>query len=71
MYAIMSVNEYVTHRYYQHAEVNKNPIFKAISSIFGMEKVRGGGHVEHHAGKTINCYMKVVTITTMSRRDLR
>ena len=55
LYALMSVNEYVTHRYYQHAEFNKSPwmqaIARAVLKPFG-KKVpycRGGGHVEHHA----------------------
>ena len=55
LYGLMSVNEYVTHRYYQHAEFNKSPwlqkIAKAVLGPFGKEvpTVRGGGHVEHHA----------------------
>ena len=46
MYALMSLNEYVTHRYYQHAEFNKNPILQAL---FFKLQTDGGGHVEHHA----------------------
>jgi len=53
MYALMSVNEYITHRYYQHAEVNKEPLLqKFLCFVMNLEKfpkVRGGGHVEHHA----------------------
>ena len=30
MYAIVSFNEYVTHRYYQHAEFNKTEWMKAL-----------------------------------------
>jgi len=41
MYGLMSFSEYVTHRYYQHADVS--PIIKSRL------RFRGGGHVEHHA----------------------
>lgn len=44
MYGLMSVNEYVTHRYYQHTDVNRIPLFKSLNV-----RVRGGGHPEHHA----------------------
>ena len=44
IYMLMSFNEYITHRFYQHAEINK------IAKVFGLNfKIRGGGHVEHHA----------------------
>lgn len=43
LYALMSVNEYVTHRYYQHAGFNDLWISRLVGTI------RGGGHVEHHA----------------------
>jgi len=50
MYALMSGNEYFTHRYYQHAEYNKDTFFQAMARIFSLpKKIRGGGHVEHHA----------------------
>ncbi|KAJ1457538.1 hypothetical protein M885DRAFT_481355 [Pelagophyceae sp. CCMP2097] len=55
LYALMSINEYVTHRYYQHAEFNKSPVLRGIAKLFfgplGKEvpNIRGGGHVEHHA----------------------
>ena len=55
MYGLMSFNEYVTHRYYQHAEFNRSPWLQAIAktllSPFSREVpvVKGGGHVEHHA----------------------
>ena len=45
MYSLMSINEYLTHRWYQHAEVSKLGWWKALR----MPKVKGGGHVEHHA----------------------
>jgi len=56
LYALMSINEYFTHKYYQHAEYNTSPWFQWLARTFvfgplGREtpKVRGGGHVEHHA----------------------
>lgn len=50
MYALMSANEYFTHRYYQHAEYNKASFFQALARVFSLpSKIRGGGHVEHHA----------------------
>mmetsp|Transcript_11132 Transcript_11132/g.18903 ORF Transcript_11132/g.18903 Transcript_11132/m.18903 type:complete len:306 (+) Transcript_11132:1-918(+) len=50
MYALMSFNEYFTHRYYQHAEYNKSPFFQGLANVFNLpKKIRGGGHVEHHA----------------------
>ena len=53
MYALMSVNEYVTHRYFQHAEFNREPALQKLWCFFSRQKeapkIRGGGHVEHHA----------------------
>ena len=53
MYAIVSFNEYITHRYYQHAEFNKTDWMKKIACmVTGKEKAPkcdGGGHIEHHA----------------------
>lgn len=54
MYSLMSFSEYITHRYYQHADYNKNRMMQAVASILLRNggkghKVRGGGHVEHHA----------------------
>jgi len=65
LYALMSVNEYITHRWYQHEEFNRDhffqrmcqrialvfrgrPLFKPDGRI-NFIKIRGGGHVEHHA----------------------
>ena len=45
MYSMMSANEYITHRWYQHAEMSKVGWWKAL----GLPKIKGGGHVEHHA----------------------
>jgi len=51
MYGLMSVNEYITHRYYQHDEISKFDVLKKVRAnnpklvaVFD-----GGGHVEHHA----------------------
>lgn len=48
MYILMSVNEYITHRYYQHAEFNKNTFLQKITcfvmNIEKAPKVKGGGH---------------------------
>ena len=33
LYALMSVNEYCTHRWYQHAEFNKEPIMQAVAKF--------------------------------------
>ncbi|OUS42475.1 hypothetical protein BE221DRAFT_61534 [Ostreococcus tauri] len=53
MYALVSANEYVTHRYYQHAEFNKNETLKKVwCTLTGKKeapKIGGGGHIEHHA----------------------
>jgi len=50
LYSLMSVNEYFTHRYYQHAEYNKASFFQGLANVFNLpKKIRGGGHVEHHA----------------------
>ena len=65
LYGLMSVNEYVTHRWYQHEEFNRDLAFQrfcqAVAHLLrkrplrkadgrpNMIKIRGGGHVEHHA----------------------
>merc|ERR1719331_1572392 len=55
MYALMSVNEYATHRYFQHLEFNRPETmvsFKTLlTRVAGIEKpsLDGDGHVEHHA----------------------
>ena len=65
LYALMSVNEYVTHRWYQHEEFNRDHLFQRFCQyvarivsrrpIFmpdgrrNLIKLKGGGHVEHHA----------------------
>merc|ERR1719282_1666856 len=65
LYALMSINEYVTHRWYQHEEFNRDHSFQRfcqrVANFFSkrpmllkdgrpnMIKIKGGGHVEHHA----------------------
>ena len=55
LYALMSINEYFTHKYYQHAEFNTSPVVPVARGRFvrplgkKVPKTRGGGHVEHHA----------------------
>jgi len=53
LYSSMSINEYITHRWYQHAEFNKTPwmqkTWKFLTRAKDMPRIRGGGHVEHHA----------------------
>ena len=65
LYALMSVNEYCTHRWYQHEEFNRDHAFQRFCQRIAyvlrrrpmvkadgrnnMIKIKGGGHVEHHA----------------------
>lgn len=65
LYALMSVNEYATHRWFQHEEFNRDHGFQRFCQRVGywlrsrplynpdgrrnMIKIKGGGHVEHHA----------------------
>mmetsp|Transcript_1741 Transcript_1741/g.3564 ORF Transcript_1741/g.3564 Transcript_1741/m.3564 type:complete len:347 (-) Transcript_1741:335-1375(-) len=56
LYALMSVNEYFTHRYYQHTGFNKSEFLQSVARFFlrlkkgePVPRVGGGGHVEHHA----------------------
>ena len=68
LYALMSVNEYATHRWYQHEEFNRDHFFqrfcqRVANVVKGRPltlegptgprantiKLKGGGHVEHHA----------------------
>jgi len=49
MYALMSANEYVTHRYYQHNEIGKVELYQTLRKMDKIPKLDGGGHVEHHA----------------------
>lgn len=49
MYVIMSVNEYVVHRYYQHLWWNKTGLNKWLRRTFGFKNMKTSGHMEHHA----------------------
>jgi len=49
MYGLMSANEYVTHRYYQHNEVGKLEVYQTLRKMDKIPKLDGGGHIEHHA----------------------
>jgi len=65
LYALMSANEYATHRWYQHEEFNRDHAFQRLCQRLAhwfrgrplvrpdgrnnLIKVFGGGHVEHHA----------------------
>jgi len=57
MYTLMSLNEYMTHRYFQHLEFNRPDNFQGLKNIYAQItgepantcKVPGDGHVEHHA----------------------
>jgi len=52
LYACMSVNEYCTHRWYQHEQFNKEVWMQKIAGFLLRKKehkIQGGGHVEHHA----------------------
>lgn len=65
LYALMSANEYVTHRWYQHEEFNKDHALQRLCQRVAfwlrgrplvkadgrnnLIKIFGGGHVEHHA----------------------
>ena len=50
----MSLSEYITHRFYQHAEFNRSRFVQFVASFILQNqgkgfKIKGGGHVEHHA----------------------
>lgn len=64
LYALMSFNEYITHRWFQHAEFNGSRGQRWLGALmrpFGKEKptIRGGGHVEHHAETLDDMSLKV------------
>merc|ERR1719487_1108637 len=56
MYVLMSLNEYMTHRYFQHLEFNRPESLQWLKAIIARvtgdpvpPKLKGDGHVEHHA----------------------
>jgi len=48
LYCIMSTNEYIYHRYFQHLGINKLDISRSARNISSLQTYRGDGHVEHH-----------------------
>lgn len=48
LYSLLSFNEYMIHRYYQHEEIKQHPRMKNAAEAAGL-KFSGNGHVEHHA----------------------
>jgi len=49
LYVIMSVNEYLVHRYYQHVGFNKTGLFRWLRNTFPkFPQLKSSGHVEHH-----------------------
>lgn len=65
LYCLFSVNEYITHRWYQHAEFNTCALKKVLQGILkplGYKKtlsVDGAGHPEHHAETLDDMTLKV------------
>ena len=49
MYGLLSGNEYVTHRYYQHNEIGKLDLYQTLKKNGKMPKLPVTVHVEHHA----------------------
>lgn len=51
MYGLMSINEYITHRYYQHNDISKWAFVKTARKADPnfLSFLDGGGHIEHHA----------------------
>lgn len=48
LYAIMSMAEYVYHRYFQHLGLNKVGAVRTVRKTFKLSTFQGDGHVEHH-----------------------
>jgi len=48
VYSIMSINEYIYHRYFQHLGINKLSLARSMRNILSLPSYRGDGHVEHH-----------------------
>lgn len=48
LYAIMSMAEYVYHRYFQHLGLNKVGAVRTVRKTFKLNTFQGDGHVEHH-----------------------
>lgn len=48
LYVIMSLNEYIYHRYFQHLGINKLDIARVLRKSSNLDTYKGDGHVEHH-----------------------
>jgi len=48
LYTIMSMSEWVYHRYFQHLEINKVDAYRNARKDYGLPVYRGDFHVEHH-----------------------
>ena len=49
LYIIMSINEYVVHRYYQHLGWNTSGVFMFLKPMIPtLPRLKSSGHVEHH-----------------------
>jgi len=48
LYAIMSLNEYCVHRYYQHLGINKTALMRWMRNKMNFKAMKTSGHVEHH-----------------------
>jgi len=48
LYGIMSFNEYIYHRYFQHLGINKLDLARDVRNELNLGTYRGDGHVEHH-----------------------
>jgi len=48
IYCIMSMNEYIYHRYFQHLGVNRLDSARAVRNALDLPTYKGDGHVEHH-----------------------
>lgn len=63
MYGLVSANEYATHRYYQHCEFNQSELLQKawcfVMRVDKAPKVKGGGHVEHHAETLDDMSLKI------------
>eukprot|EP00316_Scyphosphaera_apsteinii_P005234 CAMPEP_0119334450 /NCGR_PEP_ID=MMETSP1333-20130426/87350_1 /TAXON_ID=418940 /ORGANISM="Scyphosphaera apsteinii, Strain RCC1455" /LENGTH=264 /DNA_ID=CAMNT_0007344745 /DNA_START=262 /DNA_END=1056 /DNA_ORIENTATION=+ len=56
MYSLMSLNEYATHRYFQHLDFNRKDAlpfikrtYRILTGASANPIIKGDGHVEHHA----------------------
>ena len=70
MYVLMSANEYVTHRYYQHNEVGKLEIYQTLRKMDKIPKLDGGGHIEHRKPRpSVHDYSPSYDFCSLQRTD--